>query len=369
MAGFRKVKISDGEGAVSADINVLSDYVLAQAMDTLSGLCQVTDRDAAVNLGHCWAFGAQGAPFSAGSGLTMRNLQGVIAQALPPPSGAEPSFWAYYLDADELETTLTPAHPTLSRIDLICIRLANQVDSPTELRNFEDAVTGVKTSSLTVPSTRRQLQIQVVAGTPASTPTIPAVPLGYVPWAGALIDPAATNIPDANVWDYRMPIGFKVYDVLGKDAVYDLTAGHWTPALASPAIQSDITGGRFAAFMFPGGDIASRIVSVGLLGRHPSAGAVAKLARVNPQLIALTNTIQDVSASLAPLDTVGNYREIALTGAPIWGNGYNAGQANARSRPTSISDIAKIALYYQSCGGAGGDFDTLFWARFVVAGG
>ena len=78
--------------------------------------------------------------------------------------------------------TISAANPTNPRIDLICITVSDA---------FYTGVTNT-------------VAFQVVAGTPAVTPTVPSVPTNSIALAQVLVGAGVTTITNANITDRRV---------------------------------------------------------------------------------------------------------------------------------------------------------------------
>jgi hypothetical protein len=88
--------------------------------------------------------------------------------------------YGFYNDG-AVTATITTANPTLPRIDLVCITVN------------DSAYTGSLNSVV----------VQVVAGTPAASPTVPATPTNSLALARVAVAAGATTILNANITDVR----------------------------------------------------------------------------------------------------------------------------------------------------------------------
>lgn len=93
-------------------------------------------------------------------------------------SDPEPNTRLFYNKASQNLTITTP-DGTHDRIDLVCAK-ADRAVIATASRNQKDATTGVVSSVTLNVETDWQSTLQIVAGTPASSPVAPSVPTGYV---------------------------------------------------------------------------------------------------------------------------------------------------------------------------------------------
>jgi hypothetical protein len=88
--------------------------------------------------------------------------------------------YGFYNDG-AVTATITTANPSLPRIDLVCITVN------------DSAYTGSLNSVV----------VQVVAGTPAASPTVPATPTNSLALARVAVAAGATTILNANITDVR----------------------------------------------------------------------------------------------------------------------------------------------------------------------
>jgi hypothetical protein len=78
--------------------------------------------------------------------------------------------------------TITTANPTLSRIDLVCVTVS------------DSAYTG----------TTNTVAFNVVAGTPAASPTVPSTPINSIALAQVAVGAGVTTISSGNITDKRV---------------------------------------------------------------------------------------------------------------------------------------------------------------------
>lgn len=103
--------------------------------------------------------------------------------------------------------SLSAHHATLPRLDIVCLG-PEWADDQSASRNVKDPGTGSVTSSSINQRRRYSYKVTIVAGTPASSPTAPAVPSGYMEIARALV-PATSG---AASWeDTRQVLEFGHY--------------------------------------------------------------------------------------------------------------------------------------------------------------
>jgi hypothetical protein len=227
----RFVHITDGMEAASTDMTAARDYYRSLEGDfKLGSLFQRSSPQdfqtpypaRATVLGH----GLSGVPVPAGTARRIDNTAGMIHQytSLSAPDGATPNLLSYWVDADELQTTLAVGDATNPRIDLIEIKL--DIEDESEARDFMDA-SGIVTTSSGVTRKRVRLTKNVVAGTPAANPAVPATTAGYAAWCYVWV-PATHNavFTELHVWDRRYPLGFDRLNVPAS-AMAAGSSGQW----------------------------------------------------------------------------------------------------------------------------------------------
>jgi hypothetical protein len=326
----QEVLLNDGEGIHHGDINLLQRYMHSFFLDGyLAQLGRVAVSDLGALTTHCYAVGFSGAPYGhASTNRTSRNLGGLILQRLgsSQPSGDDPQFLAYYIDADEagfLHDTAA-ANP---RWDIITVKL-EQTDSDTAdnaTRDYEDAATGAITSETFVKKRKVKATITVTKGTEAASPTEPATPAGHVKLAAFRVTVGMTTFnAKTDIRDYRMPLGFAEEWIPGRDTSH--ASAQWTTDTATGAL-TNVAGGAHQAISWPRANMsrARRVIGLGLgISTLSSTTHTMDLGRVDPW----TGFTSVESLTL----NVGNgYRaqgwstfEPAL---PLWTNGYAAGYA------------------------------------------
>lgn len=94
-------------------------------------------------------------------------------------SGTQANYWAY--TNAQVTLSITAAHASLPRIDIVVVNVRDTFYSG----SFNDA------------------QLQVIAGTPASSPVAPAAPANSITICQVAVGAAVTSIVDANITDLR----------------------------------------------------------------------------------------------------------------------------------------------------------------------
>ncbi len=94
------------------------------------------------------------------------------------------------------------------RIDIVVVK-NRRVDGATESRKFKNASTEVITNENLVTTNDWDADLQIVDGTPAGSPSVPATPAGFIKIAEVLVKAVAGIDNPSNITDTRtlMPIG------------------------------------------------------------------------------------------------------------------------------------------------------------------
>jgi Ni,Fe-hydrogenase III small subunit len=144
---------------------------------------------------------------------------------------ADQGMYHVYNDADMVIPLLTnnPANASNPRYDVVVARLQDQQYS----------------GAADLPT------IEMVTGTPAASPAIPAVPSNCLILANVLVPAASTTVTQANITDRRVPAGNQpvvLEDiVIGVDARY-LTAASRVDLLNAPGSGTNLLPPGFAAW-------------------------------------------------------------------------------------------------------------------------
>jgi hypothetical protein len=384
MSKVRVPRFNDGQAVDHTDFNKMADFLQAQNFDLWQSLARTTSTGVAASVSHLFAMANGGAPHPSATTRSVTHLPGWVAQQTGDGSSAisgdEPEFLYYYLDTDELETQLTAGHATLPRIDLLCVKL-ERVDDATEERQFEDATTRAKSTEEIVPTRSVTVTKQLVAGTPNASPTVPAVPAGYVPLVGVYV-PATwnTTIDAENIWDYRMPVGFTVREEsLGEWVqTHENAAGTWVNfgSYIGTALCTALTSGEAIITHFPRNIVPQtmRLIGISLMsGNYDDTDVTCKLIRgINFGATGDFDAIEDVPDESLTSDLLGtgtgvdtDMRTRSYTArAPVWAGGYRSGYA---ARDGQIDDISRLGfLLRQTATSPGGGYSII---RYLFAGG
>lgn len=104
--------------------------------------------------------------------------------------------------------TITAPDGVNDRIDLVVIK-HNRADGPTESRKFKNASTDVITNENLVTTEDWEADVELVDGTPAGSPSAPAVPSGYIKLAEVYVTAVTGIAVSGALTDSRtlMPLG------------------------------------------------------------------------------------------------------------------------------------------------------------------
>jgi hypothetical protein len=337
----REILFNDGEGLTHGDLNSMQRHLHATIFDgIMAGWAIQDDIDATgPSIDNMYCLGNGGAPYAADTGLTIKNLRGMVLQrtAATVPIGTDPQFLSYYLEDDEYSSTL-PAVTTDPRWDIVCIKLeqesADAADQ--ELRDFEDALTRELTTSNVIKKRKVKATIQVVPGTEDVSPVEPATPSGFVKIAAFQVRFGETEFdPKQDIRDYRVPVGFREDHIVPKN--FSFIPDNWDVG-ESGMISSDGAGARQAFAICPVSGGTTRIMHVGY-----------GIKFIGPGVPSVFMARMDHNSSTAGTDVTRLITFFNIAGwnvqtpeFPIWTNGYMAGYAVDRTQ-FSGEDAAAIS--------------------------
>ena len=178
----------------------------------------------------------------------------------------EPKYRPLYNSAASTQLVTTP-DATHNRIDVVCVQAA-RINSLSATRNYEDPISHVITPETLVVETDWQVNFQVVAGTPGSSPAVPATPSGWVAVCQILVTAVSGISGASDVTDVRSIL----------NGAFPLVTG----SKASP--QALVAGTAF---------VPSAFQSKQLAFIKGSGGAVTVTA--NPQIAAGTQVGQELT--------------------------------------------------------------------------
>jgi hypothetical protein len=355
-----------------------------------------------------FSLGDSGAPFPNATALTVTNLGGPIGQwqagvtfplaksAIATSWGTSPSMLVYWLSPGELLTTHAAADPTSPRWDLVCVKLSDvnndSVDVETRMQKQVVGSDFVISAANFVKRRKVALTKQVVVGTPAGSPAIPAVPAGFQPLYAVKIPAAfAAAFPiDNDFHDYRMPLGAFTVDVnasevLGANAVGVTQVGGPNASAGTTAAYPTVATSVINTIIdfipqIPVPPSACRLIGIsslnagslsvwsGAIGRYLAASdGTFSLFGGNSTWDAITMTNPSISGwtwtSSRLTNQAGNATPTAAI-KPPWGTGYPSGYA-ARAERTIVADTHAFIGARMRVAGSGGKIAIV---RFHFAG-
>jgi hypothetical protein len=321
------------------------------------------------SIDNMYCLGNGGAPYAADTGLTIKNLRGLVLQrtADSVPIGTDPQFLSYYLEDDEYSSTLA-AVTTDPRWDIVCIKLeqesADAADQ--ELRDFEDALTRELTTSNVIKKRKVKATIQVVTGTEDVSPVEPATPAGFVKIAAFQVRFGETEFdPKLDIRDYRVPVGFREYHTIGRNFGY--LPADWTESYLH--LVSVTGSGEIALSECPVAGGGYRVMAVGYGLYYTTGTPAVRLCRLDYSKIQFDGILDGVFTVEDLTPTSG--WAIAVPTLPLWANGYAAGYAVDKTQFSGTGD-ANITGLPESAGlrilSQGGDTVRVIGSRFYICG-
>jgi hypothetical protein len=139
----------------------------------------------------------------------------------------QPNMGTYVAYNDgTVNIAITTANPTNPRIDLVCLTVQDSYYSG----SADDVI------------------LQVIAGTPASSPTVPATPVNSIALASVAVAAGALSITSGNITDLRVSVttNLPIGDITGVTAGTGLTGGgtSGTVTLAIDSTVATLTGSQ-----------------------------------------------------------------------------------------------------------------------------
>ncbi len=380
----RRVLFHPGEGLDDRDFNDTQLYTYSQLVENLLASAPARAIDNPVSplsiidheIGDVWNDGTltnTGEVFCpyAGAGYVRATANANELTTVPGPimqcigstfDGSGESVALFRLPTTTLTTTTGDAtHP---RVDLVEVKL-EFVDADNTARDFEDAITGAKTTTNFDKTRRVQCTIQIKAGTPAASPAYPAPTAGYAVLAAVYV-PALHNAAHSadNLRDHRFPLGsVRVYDTPANE-FWRPGGSPWT--VSQEQYATDPSGGATSSVFAYCNRVGknARLVGISVYGRWGDGFASnVELVRTLHQLVSTPShtTIATPSTSLLngtpalrsistitisdQLNTNGTHKgsRVASTriGVPMWMSGWPAGVAKPEtaSAPTTVTKL------------------------------
>lgn len=225
-----RIKINDGQEILFGDLNNIAAAIEKELLDRLG--YELGNRQSDFVFQDSFLVS-----YVNSTTVSVRN--GIGVQTDGTQVDPEPTKRLLYLGVTTNKTISTP-DPTNPRIDLICIR-ANRATIATASRNFKDATSGVVSSVSMDIETDWAADLLVVAGTPAGSPSAPAVPAGYIKVAELTVAATTGMAGTASVADkrvrYKRPSSSKA--VTTKTAAYTID-------LDDEVVRGNTAGSAFA---------------------------------------------------------------------------------------------------------------------------
>lgn len=371
---------NDGEALDYNDLNNAQRHARSMLYDGVHGtLARVVERDYQPHVvsatEHAWTIGNGCQPYVSASTLTVSFTPGAIGQkASGVPDGTDPLFLWYHMGLAEVSLTAGAADATNPRWDIVQIKIEH-AEGSAETRDFSTTA-GVLSSVSFSKRRRTRLTASIKAGTAAASPTEPTPDAGYVKLCAIHIAATATVITPTTVRDYRMPVGYRVIDLI--PGIHCALDSEWVHDI-SGMVTSDNNATPRRIFAYPqfGAPFASgRLLAVGVSADQQNTGGTAILQSYNFGTVTLTPaTVLDISASV--LSTTDRYMEVALWDSAIWMDGTSApscqggaGNASGYGEATigaglSTTTMNKLVLKITN---AANSQDTIKFIRFIVAG-
>jgi hypothetical protein len=388
-----RVLMNVGEG-----IHALDDLNLMQALresslwDMFAGGLMVTDESnggpqsrsnlALGLLRSLWALGA--APIASATALTIDCEDGTLmfydsASRFEGAGGfySGAGVLAYHVRSSALKTTFAAAHPTLDRIDLVCLRFdrIENDSADNETRTFKAAVGVDPVAATFTKRSKLAVTLSVVQGTPGASPSTPAAPNNMAPWAAVRIRAANAGVIDVqDIYDHRWPLGFDrlTQRFLGNSGAAlsgSVIPGNW--ALDASSVFKSANNGDVAIVLPPTMRALhnARLSSISIAGLL--SGSTVQLIAYNMEPTAAANTFA-VLADLSSAFNGGGDQPYtwnpasgiagSLVDPPYWGNGEKAGIACYRNPKANPHDarVQSIGLAI-TAGAAGKILKQIVW--------
>lgn len=407
---FRQVNFNNGEGLTHGDLNDLQRMLEAKIWDQIIhnqiGVVDTTSvaRDPqyggqdGVNHPSTRAYCLNPGAAYLRQGSANHKIQiapGTLLQKIAAMDGTDPKMVAYTFVGTE-EFTLTNGDATNPRVDLLEMKLEYITDTSTS-RDFEDAMTGVVTTTSVDKARRVQCTLNVKAGTPAASPTIPEPTAGYVPVGSVVVgngwttagtaprfgdDVAALN--NLVVHDQRMPVGVKAYTI--DPSNFKLTTS-WSLTSGNDSAQPSVSGSNSLNIHCPTQGLG-RVVAIAIghadngtpmggfvrfmyyPGTPVGAGLRNNLTLVtSPSTTFIEDTIHFFTFEASHVGSSGpNIIQSATTkiGVPLWTNGRRAPYEKMRTLASTAVPVEFITLNFNGVTLTGG-YPRINRVTFYVA--
>lgn len=377
-----KPQVFDGEGIDPSDFNALSsqfharlnDFILGSMASSAEVLGWAGGGTGYGDTSNLYAFNAGAAPRNRATNRSFGCNGGLLVQT--PPNGfawdgLTPSIKTYMVTQNEISGSFATADPTNPRYDAVFVRITD-TDGAAVTRDFKDAV-GTITSQSFLTTKQSRLEFQIVAGTPAVKPLIPAAPdSSWAIW-GAWWIPATFAAPFtiSNIYDYRIPFGIKRY--IKTPGEFDVGAG-WALSFVQ-AFQTAFTAGNNlraacpvktgriirTGFTFLNGPQSGGFSTVGI----PTASPASAVGEPNNGIPSTDMNNYELRKGLWYSTASGLPNQQSASGyqlLPLWANGYGS----------EVEDTTPLVRWVASMwtpGTSAGPNDIISCAFFDIAGG
>lgn len=223
----------DGMEITYGDLNKISSSQEKQYFDRVLKRMMLNDTD---------AFFGTSFSVSRVSATQVRIAAGVGFQTDGTVTTPEPTYRMLYLGANSDQNISTP-DASNPRIDIVCVK-AGRASTSSATRKFKSADSSTITDETLVVETDWEASVSVVAGTPAGSPSAPAIPSGYIKIAELTVSATTGIAASGAITDTRelLPVGEDIW--IDTSAYSRLPAGVNTKLSALfEDIDSKIGGG------------------------------------------------------------------------------------------------------------------------------
>jgi hypothetical protein len=150
---------------------------------------------------------------SKASSLTVNLNAGSAFYYDSTQTGYEPKYREIY-SSTALTATISTPHATLPRWDIVCIAPQTSITA-TAQRYVKTGGTGPIVQQTINKISENTVSLQVVAGTPNASPTVPATPAGYIKLSEVYVTAVSGIVNASDVWDRRTVLLPAMPKVLG----------------------------------------------------------------------------------------------------------------------------------------------------------
>ena len=400
-----KVNFNDGEGLDEADLNRVQGLLDAKIMQRSANIGNL---GGALNMGNSTGGGA----FSAGgaelgqhdarslpatkiftpaplgfisSDISVSGL-GVLNVGLGPwlfmqgsgastPGTAPDGFkglLSYLPDDDEIG--LSSARPTVNnRWDAFGARLGHAAPSATESRDFEDAATRALTTTTPAKDQTTSFEVEVIQGTEAATPVIPAQSAGYATYAAVKRATGETSLDPDDFRLFTYPMNLKVETVMGSDGWFATTS--FDKNSARPGSIQKNGAGAADLYMFSRNMHAGhRLVGVGICTQNTTRDIDVVIQRAEYDATGTLTLVDLLNVGAGnPLGTTNegfnfagldDFVDADGNELPIWGNGRTYGPLLGDHGAAAVDGLVSDALAIKFADAAWVGAENIAYVKF-----